>query len=131
MRGATAPNPRPPAPLLGAAAVGAFLVFLPIGLTILQATEVSGEQTVRFLLRPLVGTLLLNTVCLTAVSSALAVVIGTAAAWFVERTQLPGRSVWAVLLAVPLAIPSFITSSAWVSISPALEGFAGAVLVVT
>jgi iron(III) transport system permease protein len=44
---------------------------------------------------------------------------------------LPGRSLWAVLLAVPLAIPSFITSYAWVSLSPSLEGFTGAVLVVT
>ncbi|GBQ32661.1 ABC transporter permease [Acidocella aminolytica] len=124
-------NARPPLLLLGAAAVGAFLVLLPIGLTILRATEVSGGQAAHFLLRPLVGTLLLNTVCLTAVSSALAIVVGTGAAWFVERTRLPGRQAWAVLLAVPLAIPSFITSYAWISISPALEGFAGAVLVVT
>lgn len=35
-------------------------------------------------------------------------VIGTAAAWAVTRTDVPGRRVWAVLLPLPLVIPSFI-----------------------
>ncbi len=34
--------------------------------------------------------------------------IGTAAAWLAARSDLPGRRVWAVLFALPLAIPSYI-----------------------
>jgi iron(III) transport system permease protein len=49
----------------------------------------------------------------------------------VERTLLPGRRAWAVLAAVPLAIPPFITSFGWVSLSARLQDFAGALLVVT
>jgi iron(III) transport system permease protein len=39
--------------------------------------------------------------------------------------------VWAALAAAPLAVPPFVTSYAWVSISHVFQGFAGAVLVVT
>ena len=65
------------------------------------------------------------------VVTALCAVIGTAAAWFVERTDLPGRRIWAVLVVVPLAIPDFVVSFGWSSLSTWVEGFRGAVLVMT
>ena len=77
------------------------------------------------------GALLVNTLVLIACSTVLCAIIGTSAAWFVERTNLPGKRLWAVLAVVPLAIPPFITSYAWVSLDPNLEDFAGALLVVT
>ncbi len=55
----------------------------------------------------------------------------TGTAWLVERTDLPGRRVWAVLLVVPLAIPDFVVSFGWASLSTAVTGFWGAVLVMT
>jgi iron(III) transport system permease protein len=39
--------------------------------------------------------------------------------------------VWAVLLVVPLAIPDFVISFGWASLSTAVSGFRGAVLVMT
>ncbi|HEY2132674.1 MAG TPA: ABC transporter permease subunit, partial [Acetobacteraceae bacterium] len=122
---------RPPAALLAASAVGAALVLLPLAVTVLQATEVRARDAIAMLIRPLVGELLVNTIGLVLATTLAAALIGTAAAWFVERTDLPGRSVWGVLVAVPLAIPPFITSYAWVSISNSLQDFAGALLVVT
>ena len=47
------------------------------------------------LIRPLVGRLLVNTVGLVVAASVTCAVIGTATAWLVERTDLPGRKVWA------------------------------------
>lgn len=44
---------------------------------------------------------------------------------------MPGRKVWGVLAAVPMAIPPFIASFAWVSLSNELQDFGGALLVVT
>ena len=38
---------------------------------------------------------------------------------------------WSALIAAPLAIPPFVSSFAWVSMSNALQDFAGALLVVT
>ncbi|MGH7152939.1 MAG: ABC transporter permease, partial [Acetobacteraceae bacterium] len=49
----------------------------------------------------------------------------------VERTRLPARSAWSVLAVVPLAIPPFISSYAWISLSSGLQDFAGALLVVS
>ena len=46
----------------------------------------------------------------------LCAIIGTATAWLVERTDLPGRRIWAVLLVVPLAIPDFVVSFGWSSL---------------
>ncbi len=96
-----------------------------------QALGVGLHTATRLLFRPLVGELLLHTLAI-AVSTALTcAAIGTAAAWFVERTDLPARRLWSVLAVVPLAIPAFISSYAWVSLSPALQDFWGALLVVT
>jgi iron(III) transport system permease protein len=58
-------------------------------------------------------------------------VVGTATAWFIERTRVPGRRFWAVLTVAPLAMPAFITSYAWVSLSLDLQDFAGALLVIS
>ena len=96
---------RPPAFLIGAALFAAALVLLPILFTIVQAASVSMGDAVELLVRPLVGRLLVNTIGLVAAASITCAVIGTAAAWLVERTDLPGRKVWAVLAAAPLAIP--------------------------
>ncbi len=72
-----------------------------------------------------------NTVRLIVVVTALCALLGTLLAWFVERTALPGRSVWAVLVVVPLGIPDFVVSYGWRAIFPAFGGFWAAVLVMT
>lgn len=37
-------------------------------------------------------------------------VVGVSAAWLVERTDLPGRSIWRLLLSLPLAIPGYVVA---------------------
>ncbi len=122
---------RPPPALLAAAAGAALLVLLPIATTLLEALEIEPARALALLARPLVGRLLVNTIGLMVASTLVAAVVGTAAAWFVVRTRLPGRRAWAALAAVPLAIPPFISSFAWVSLSPGLQDFFGALLVVS
>ena len=105
---------RPPAALVAAALVGATLVLLPILYTIAEAVTVDFRDAAGLLFRPLVGRLLLNTVSLVIAASFATAVIGTAAAWLVERMDLPGRNVWSALLAAPSpSRPS----------SPAMPGF--------
>ena len=120
-----------PGGLLALAGVGAALVLLPIATILVQAAQVAPDEAAAVLLRPLVGRLLRNTVALVAASTLLAALVGTATAWCIERTRLPGRRGWAMLAAVPLAIPPFIASYAWVSLSRQLQDFGGALLVVT
>ncbi len=121
-----------PSPGLFVAAAGAsLLVLLPLAYTVVQAVQVEAAEAEELLWRPLVGVLLVNTLGLVLATTAIAGAVGTVCAWLVERTHLPGRRAWAVLAAVPLAIPPFITSFGWVSLSARLQDFAGALLVVT
>ena len=122
---------QPPLGLVALATLAACLVLLPLGHVVYQAIHVRLSDAVHLLFRPLVGQLLLNTVGLVLSTTLCCALLGTAAAWFVERTRFPGRAAFAVLLVVPLAIPAFITSYAWVSMSRIFEGFGGALLVVT
>ena len=115
---------------LAAIAIAGFAL-LPIAQTIWQAAGVTAAAARATLLRPLVGELLVNTVGMATAATAVAAVAGTLTAWLVERTQLPGRRAWRVLAVVPLAIPPFVSSFGWVSLSPDLQGAGGALLVVS
>jgi iron(III) transport system permease protein len=123
-------GPAPPL-LLAVAAAVALLVLLPLGFLIDQTVSIGWAQVERLLLRPFVGTLLVNTVLLVAVATSACVAIGVGVAWRVERTDLPGRRVWAVLAALPITVPAFVTSYSWVSITPAVQHFGGAAMIVT
>lgn len=68
---------------------------------------------------------------LTVTAAAAASTLGVAVAWFVERTDLPARRLWPVLAALPITVPAFVTSYSWVSLTPAVQGFGGALLIVT
>ncbi|TAL88085.1 MAG: iron ABC transporter permease [Candidimonas sp.] len=122
---------RAPRGLLVAATLSAVLVLIPLLFIITQAFNAGTGQIAELLWRPLVGELLFNTVLIAGASTCTCAVLGTVTAWLVERTQLPGWRVWAILLAAPLAVPAFITSYAWISLSQSLQDFAGALLVIT
>ncbi len=122
---------RGPIVLLGLATAVALLVLLPLGFLLDQALSVGWTQVERLLFRAFVGSLLVNTVLLVAVATSACTVIGVAVAWCVERTDLPGRRIWAVLAALPITVPAFVTSYSWVSITPSVQGFAGAAAIVT
>lgn len=122
---------RSPATLLLLSAAIALLVLAPVGFLIDQTLAIGWDEVERLLFRPFVGELLTNTALLVVLGTAASTVLGVAVAWLVERTDLPGRRVWAVLAALPITVPAFVTSYSWVSITPAVQGFAGATAIVT
>jgi iron(III) transport system permease protein len=122
--------PRPWGLFALSAAVAAVLLS-PLAFLLFEAHGAGTSTILHLIFRGLTASLLWNTVRLTVAVTVLCAVIGTAAAWFVERTDLPGRRVWAVLVVVPLAIPDFVVSFGWASLSTWVEGFRGAVLVMT
>jgi iron(III) transport system permease protein len=109
----------------------ALLLVLPIIFLLFEAHGAGVSNVAHLINRPLTGTLLWNTVRLTVVVSILCAVVGTATAWVVERTDVPGRHVFGMLAVVPLAIPDFVVAFGWASISTWVQGFRGAVLVMT
>jgi iron(III) transport system permease protein len=124
-------RPRRPAALIGASTLVAALLAVPLAFLLIEAAGAGPAQVFNLVFRGLTVELLWNTIRLTVVVTALCAVIGTAAAWCVERTSLPGRRVWAVLVVVPLAIPDFVVSFGWASLWTWMQGFRGAVIVLT
>ncbi|RQS70113.1 iron ABC transporter permease [Burkholderia sp. Bp8963] len=122
---------RTPRALVAAAALGPLAILLPIGFTLYRAATFGAQDALDLLWRPLVGELLVNTLLITLAATLACAVLGTAVAWCVERTTLPLRALWAALAAAPLAVPPFVTSYAWVSISADLQDFVGALIVLT
>ena len=122
---------RAPISLLAPATAAALIALLPLwylvdralaeGLDALLA-EVASAQTAALLARSL---------GLVAMVTALCLVIGITCALLVVRTDVPGAKAMEVLLAVPLAVPSFVAAFAWVSWRPSISGFWGATLVLT
>jgi iron(III) transport system permease protein len=113
-----------------AGAVGLLLVAPLVGV-VFQAFQASPRTAHRVLTGPLLPTLFVHTIQLTAVVSTACGVLGLGAAWLVERTDLPFRRVFAVLLLLPLAVPEFVAGYAWVSLAPSIQGLWGASLVMT
>ncbi|MDQ2790782.1 MAG: iron ABC transporter permease [Pseudonocardiales bacterium] len=122
---------RVPLPLVGAGLVTAAVVALPAVFVLAEAGGVGWAQARTLLLRSTVAQLLGSTAALTAAVTALSIVIGVAAAWCTERTDLPAVRMWRVLVVLPVAIPEFVSGYSWVSLTSAVYGFGGAVLIST
>ena len=113
------------------AAVAAALVLLPLVFLVVEAQQSGWNVVSRILFRHETAMLLWNTLRLVAACTALCAVIGVAAAWCVERTAIPARRVWTVLLVLPLGVPDFVVGFGWVSLEPGLHGYLAAVMIMT
>lgn len=109
----------------------AALLALPLIFLLLESAGAGSASVGHLIFRRLTADLLWNTVKLTIVVTTLCAIIGTSAAWCIERTNLPGRRFWEVLVVVPLAIPDFVVSFGWASLWNWVQGFRGAVVVMT
>jgi iron(III) transport system permease protein len=104
----------------------ALIVVTPVVVTIVQALEGGIQPAIDALRAASSRTLLVHTVLVALVATPVCGVIGVVGAWFVERTNLPGRRWWALLLVAPLTVPLFVTSYAWATLGTPLQGFWGA-----
>ena len=104
---------------------------LPLGFVAVYTVLIGPAEAWDLLVRPRIGELLWNTGRLVVGCVALSLVIGVGCAWVVERTDLPFRRLWHGLLVAPLAVPAFVNSYGWVSLTHEVQGYFGAVLIVT
>ena len=116
---------------LALAVAVAALALLPLGYIAAYTIDVGWSGIQELVLRPRVGELLWNTARLVFGTVLCCAVLGVGAAWLVERSSVPGRRIWHVLLVAPLAVPAFVNSYAWISLLPGFDTYAGALLVVT
>ncbi|NND85691.1 MAG: iron ABC transporter permease [Acidimicrobiia bacterium] len=123
--------------------LAAFLVLVPVALPIVSLfatvlANLGALDTVLSLERlvELTG----RSVLLVATVTATALVVGTSLAWVLVRTDLPGRRLWSIAVALPLAIPSYVIALTLLAFSgprglfqdlagvalPVFDGFFGA-----
>jgi iron(III) transport system permease protein len=136
IQGALARHHRPgrrhlPPFLTAAALVVSVVVLLPLAFLVVEAVQVGWGQLHDLVFRNLTAVLVWNTVSLVVVVTVLCAVVGTLTAWFVERTDLPCRRLFAILAVIPLGIPDFVVSFGWRAVFPSIAGFWAAVLVMT
>ncbi len=122
---------RPPRTLLGLAAVASAIALIPLGYLLFRASQAGLGAIVDVLARPRAVQTALTSIALTAVVVVATLVLGMPIAWLLARTRLPGGRVWLVLVALPLAIPSYVAAYAWLAQFPAMSGLWAAALVLT
>ncbi|MBD0292767.1 MAG: iron ABC transporter permease [Jiangellaceae bacterium] len=122
---------RPPAVLLVPAALAAAVAVLPLFYLVVRALEGGPVELLQLLWRERTLRLAARSLGLTAVVTALCLVIGISLAWLTTRARLPGRRLWAVVGALPLAVPSYVAAYAWIAAFPRIPPFGGSVLVLT
>lgn len=108
------PSARPPIGLAVGSLVLAALFAGPLGYLVARNLGLGDEVLDVLGSDAALGPLRRTVVLATTVSIACAG-LGTALAWLVMRTDLPGRRVWRVVLALPLVIPSFVGALALVA----------------
>ncbi len=121
----------PPRALVAAASVAGVLALVPLVYLGVRALGSGTSTFLEILGRPRTGELLVRSVALAGSVTVAAMVLGTAAAWLVARTDLPGRRAWSVLLVLPLAVPSYVAAFTWIAQWPGSAGFVGAFGVLT
>ena len=113
------------------AGVVAAAALLPVAYLIVRATDGGWTAIADTLLLERTGRLLARSLGLAAAVSAASAAIGIALAWLTVRCDLPGRRIWRVVAALPLAVPSYVAAFAFVSNVPDLAGFVPTFLVLT
>jgi iron(III) transport system permease protein len=119
----------PPLWISSSAIMLSLLALLPLGFILVIAFQTGWATVSELVFRPRVAELLVNTLLLVLLTIPLCIVLGVAMAWLTERTELPGRRIWSLLATAPIAVPAFVHSYAWVSLTPSLHGLPAAVLI--
>ena len=101
-----AANRPPPILWIAGIMVGAVLVLVPVYLFI--RTAGAGAEIWDLLFRMRVLETLFRTLLLVVTVTAGCIALAVPLAWLTLRTNLPWRGVWAVAMALPLVIPSYI-----------------------
>lgn len=109
----------------------AAVLLAPLALLALDARSVGWHEIHHVLLGGRALYLLGHTVVLSLLVAVFAASIGVASAWCTERTRLPARRAWTVLLVLPVAIPDDVVGFAWHSFAPTMDPLLAATLVMT
>ncbi|HSP29810.1 MAG TPA: iron ABC transporter permease, partial [Ilumatobacteraceae bacterium] len=122
---------------------------IPLGYLAVRVWELGWSETWEIATSERTRTVLIDTIVLAVAVTVASLVISLPLAWLTTRTDLPGRRLWVVLTALPLAIPTYVGSFAMIGALgprgivqgwleplgvdrlPSIYGFGGAFVVLT
>ncbi len=122
---------------------------IPLGYLVWRAAELGWSDSWEIATSARTWELLVDTVWLATAVTVASVAISVPVAWLTTRTDLPGRRIWVILSALPLAIPTYVGSFAMIGALgprgilqgwleplgverlPSIYGFRGAFVVLT
>ena len=90
------------------AALVALAMLLPLAYLVLRSLEDGWSGVVEVVSDGETFAVLGRSVLLAVVVTGVSVAVSVTMAWLTERTDLPGRRAWAVLVALPLVVPSYV-----------------------
>lgn len=105
--------------------------FVPVAYLAWRTTEAGGAAVLEQLARPRLTQMTVNTLLLSAAVTAACLVIGTATAYLVSRTDLRARTAVNLAASLPLAVPTYVAAFSWRAAFPGTEGFWISALVLT
>lgn len=108
-----------------------FLASIPLGYLIIRASGSGFETASAVLLREKTISTALTTAALAVLVAFFASIIGISSAWLIQRTNLPLSGLFMVLGTLALAIPSYVSTYAWIALIPKFAGFAAAVFILS
>lgn len=107
-------QPWPPAILWVPAVAVALSMLLPVWYLVLRATG-GGWQAIELATSARAIQLLVQSAALAVVVTAAASALGVVLGWLILRTDLPFHRMWAVVLVLPLVIPTYVGGFAYVA----------------
>lgn len=129
--GTTIQQASPSRLLIGAALLAVAVVAIPVFYLAVRAGSGGVEGLAALLQRPQLPALIRNTVVLGLAVTLATVLIGVPSAYLLSRIRIRARSLWMIVAALPLAIPSYLTAYGLLAVFPAMNGFWAAWLVLT
>jgi iron(III) transport system permease protein len=120
-----------PRVLLLLPATTAAVSMVPLVYLLVRTFDAGGAQIMDVLARPRTWEVAWNSLSLAVAVAATCIALGIPAAWLVSRSNLTWHRGWLVLLALPLAVPSYVAAYAWVALFPGMSGFFGSWLVLS
>ncbi|MDO5061120.1 MAG: iron ABC transporter permease [Actinomycetaceae bacterium] len=96
---------------------------LPLVYLLIRAFSTGFDAAINTVWRPRTLELFVNTWWLIGTVAIAATVLGVATAWVITNLTIPSKRLWVTLAALPLSVPSFVASYAWLSAFPNHYGF--------
>lgn len=102
----------------GVAVLVMFIVLWPLfwlmaGAFVSDSGDVSAQHWTAAFNAPFLGEAVVNTLIVSILGTAIAVAIGVPLAFFIARTDLPGRNVFELISLVPFITPPIVSGIAW------------------